>query len=93
MAWAQRVRQVDFLHPDGWREVQIVWRLADGGYKVRLSILNRRGERRLGYDWHHGKAAHRHHRGSEFPYTFTTVEALVNDFAADVERLRREEDA
>ena len=93
MARAQKVRQVDFLHPDGWREVQVVWRLAEGGYKVRLSLLNRHGERRLGYDWHHGKAAHRHYRRAESPYSFTTAEALVDDFARDVERLRSEEEA
>jgi len=93
MPRAQKVRQVDFLHPDGWREVHIVWQLPDGSYKVRLSFLNRRGERRAGYDWHHGKDAHRHYRDEEASYAFRTVEQLLSDFAHDVEQLRREERA
>ncbi len=93
MSRAQKVRHVDFLHPDGWREVQMLWRLPGGSYKARLSLLNRRGERRLGYDWHHGKTAHRHYRGSEYPYVFTTTEALLDEFARDVDRVKREEQA
>jgi hypothetical protein len=91
MARAQKVRHVDFLHPGGWREVHIVWRLPDGGYKVRLSLLDRSGQRRAGYDWHFGKAAHRHFRDREEPYTFTTIDVLLADFSRDVARLRREE--
>jgi hypothetical protein len=93
MPRAQKVRHVDFLHPDGWREVHVVWRLTDGSYRARLSLLNRQGERRVGYDWHYGKAAHRHHRGAEFPYTFTSVDKLLKDFAHAVKRVRQEEEA
>ena len=93
MPRAQKVRQVDFLHPEGWREVHIVWRLPAGGYKARLSLLNRRGERRVGYDWHYGKSAHRHYRDSESPYAFTTVDQLVADFAHDVAQLKKQEQA
>lgn len=93
MPRARKVRQVDFLHPDGWREVQIVWRLPGGNYKARLSLLNRLGERRAGYDWHHGKAAHRHYRGKESLYTFTNIDTLLDDFARDAERLKGEEKA
>jgi hypothetical protein len=59
MPRAQEVRRVDFLHPDGWREVHIIWRLPTSGYRARLSLLNQRGQRRAGYDWHFGKGAHR----------------------------------
>ena len=93
MPRAQKVRHVDVLHSDGWREVHVIWRLQDGGYKARLSLVNRRGERRAGYDWHHGKAAHRHYRGAEFPYHFTSTEALLDAFARDVDRLKQEEEA
>jgi hypothetical protein len=92
MPQAQKVRQVDFLHADGWREVQVVWRLADGSYRARLSLLNRRGERRCGYDWHHGKDAHRHYGSTEALYDFTTVETLLKDFERDVKRIRWEEE-
>ena len=91
MPRAQEVRRVDFLHPDGWREVHIIWRLPGGGYRARLSLLNRQGERRAGYDWHFRKSAHRHYRNAEEPYEFTTVDRLLGDFARDVERLKREE--
>ena len=93
MPRAQKVRQIDFLHPDGWREVHIVWRLPGGGYKARLSLLNQRGDRRAGYDWHYGKDAHRHYRGREFAYVFSTVDQLLADFARDVEQLKEEERA
>ena len=56
-----------------------------------VSLLNRRGERRVGYDWHYGKSAHRHYGGAESPYSFTTVDELLADFARDVERLKQEE--
>jgi len=91
MPRAQEVRRVDFLHPDGWREVHIIWRLPMGGYRARLSLLNRRGERRAGYDWHFGKGAHRHYRDTEELYDLTSIDRLLGDFARDVERLRREE--
>jgi len=93
MPRARKVRDVDFLHPDGWREVHIVWRLPEGRYKARLSLLNRQGERRAGYDWHYGKDAHRHYKGEESPYAFSTVDRLLADFADDIARLKKEEDA
>jgi len=93
MSGTRKVRQVDFLHPDGWREVHIVWRLPGGEYKAWLSLWNRHGERRAGYDWHFGKSAHRHYRGDESPYVFSTVDRLLADFARDVEQLRKEEQA
>ena len=80
------MRQVDFLHPDGWREV--IWRLTDGSYKARLALLNTRGERRVGYDWHYGTSAHRHYGEEQAPYVFTTIEALLDDFSRDVDRMK-----
>ena len=93
MPRARIVREVDFIHPDGWREIHIVWRLPEGTNKARLSLLNLKGERRAGYDWHFGKDAHRHYRGEESPYTFSTVDRLLADFTADIVRLKKEEDA
>lgn len=91
MPRARKVRDVDFLHPDGWREVHIVWRVPEGEYRARLSLLNRQGERRAGYDWHYGKGAHRHYRGNESPYAFSTVDRLLADFAQDIAQLKEEE--
>jgi hypothetical protein len=43
------------------------------------------------YDIHPGKPHHRHVRGREEPYTFTTPEQLWRDFVADIERVLRGE--
>jgi hypothetical protein len=42
----------------------------------------------VGYDNERPKGDHRHLNGKESPYMFTTVEALVRDFLADVETRR-----
>jgi hypothetical protein len=48
------------------------------------------GKRLVGYDNEPDKADHRHLEGREEAYAFTTVEQLVEDFLADVRRLRGE---
>ena len=42
------------------------------------------------YDNEAGKGDHRHYGQHEEPYTFTTLEALLEDFQADVIRLTQE---
>ncbi|MHB8309045.1 MAG: toxin-antitoxin system TumE family protein [Metallibacterium sp.] len=48
----------------------------------------RGGGRIVGYDNEPGKGDHRHLRDVGMPYTFTTVEQLMVDFSADVQRER-----
>lgn len=48
------------------------------------------GERLVGYDNEAGKGDHRHVKGRESTYQFSTVEQLMTDFLADVRRLRGE---
>ncbi len=43
------------------------------------------------YDIHPGKPHHRHVRGREEPYRFTTPEQLWDDFVSDVEAVLRGE--
>jgi hypothetical protein len=57
-------------------------------YKYRL-YFGRGGIRLVGYDNEHGKGDHRHRRGIEEPYRFTTVEQLVSDFLKDVAEERQ----
>jgi hypothetical protein len=63
----------------------------------RLTILNircfygRPGVREVGYDNERGKGDHRHFRGFETEYAFTTVEQLMEDFWSDVRALRGRE--
>ena len=53
-------------------------------------FYGRPGLRLVGYDNERGKGDHRHLEGREEPYTFTTPEALIEDFLADVKKLRGE---
>jgi hypothetical protein len=48
----------------------------------------RSGVREVGYDNERGKGDHRHFRGVEARYAFTTVEQLMADFWSDVQSLR-----
>lgn len=48
------------------------------------------GKRVVGYDNERGKGDHRHLDENEESYVFTTVEALMADFLADVRRVRGE---
>lgn len=57
------------------------------GLKYSL-FYGRPGVREVCYDNERGKGDHRHVRGIEAQYQFTTVEQLVADFWADVRRLR-----
>lgn len=71
----------------------VIWRLprpVQGSahpYKYRL-FHGRPGERIVGYDNERPKGDHRRVDGVETPYRFTTVEALVRDFLADVDARR-----
>jgi hypothetical protein len=56
-------------------------------YKYRL-YYSRDGRRIVGYDNERSKGDHRHHRGREEPYRFTTVGQLVGDFQADIAKER-----
>ena len=59
------------------------------GVKYSL-VLVRDGIRVVGYDNHERKGHHKHLFGKELPYTFTTVEALVKEFRALVDKILNE---
>jgi hypothetical protein len=46
------------------------------------------GVREVGYDNEQGKGDHRPFQGVETAYVFTSIEQLLADFWADVERVR-----
>lgn len=54
-------------------------------YKYRL-YFGARGVSRVRYDNERGKGDHRHIGIEEFEYSFVSVEKLIEDFKADVER-------
>jgi Family of unknown function (DUF6516) len=70
-----------------------IWRLpvetTERPHALKYSLFfGRSGERIVGYDNERGKGDHRHYREREEIYAFTTVEALVSDFLADVATAR-----
>ena len=57
------------------------------GLKYSL-FYGRPGIREVGYDNEGGKGDHRHLKGAETRYRFSTVEQLMADFWSDVRALR-----
>ena len=51
-------------------------------------FYGRRGERLVGYDNERGKGDHRHYGENEESYVFVSIEKLMADFGADIERLK-----
>jgi hypothetical protein len=70
-----------------------IWRLpgatAERPHGLKYSLFyGRAGERIIGYDNEAGKGDHRHYRGKEENYRFTTYEKLIGDFLKDVRKER-----
>jgi hypothetical protein len=91
---AARLLQHDRLvFEDGTILEMVIWQLSEPvrgsahSYKYRL-FYGRPGKRLVGYDNERLKGDHRHVGSVEGPYRFTTVEALVHDFLADVAKWR-----
>ena len=90
---AELLRRQKSVLSDGAILELVIWRVpqpVDGSphnYKYRL-FYGRGSERIVGYDNERPKGDHRHLDGVEEPYAFSTVENLVRDFLADVERRR-----
>jgi hypothetical protein len=90
-AWL--IRRSKSVLSDGTIVEMAIWRIprpvsgCAHPYKYRL-FYGRDGVRIVGYDNERGKGDHRHLGGREQPYRFTTVEALVEDFLAEVRKRR-----
>ncbi len=71
----------------------VVWRVptpvppTDHGFKYR-AVYSVNGVRVVGFDNERGKGDHCHLDGREYPYRFTSVEQLVEDFIAAVSTRR-----
>lgn len=78
---------------DAYAEI-VVWRLPQPSrgsthrFKYRLALVER-SVCTLRYDNEAGKGDHRHIGDAEQPYVFTSPEALLADFWADVDARRR----
>lgn len=82
------------VYPDGALAEMIVWRVPSPGppgthdFKYRLAYVVG-GERVLGYDNERGKGDHRHYKGLETRYELASIDQLLADFVAEVEKERR----
>lgn len=79
--------------PDGSIVEMSIWRLPatdrERPHGLKYSLyFGMSGERWVGYDNERGKGGHKHIEGRELRYHFVSVEKLVADFLADVERVR-----
>jgi hypothetical protein len=83
--------RVKELREDGSIVEIVIWELPEPlqpcthRFKYRL-FFGASGVSRVRYDNERGKADHRHIGDQEFQYSFTSVENLLEDFRADVER-------
>ena len=91
---AELITRFKSVAEDGGVMELVVWRVprpvppTDHGYKDR-AVYVMDGVRVVGFDNERGKGDHCHLRGRELPYTFSTVDTLVEDFIAAVEAARR----
>ena len=82
-------------YDDGATVEMVLWRVpvpvppSKHGLKYSL-FYGRPGIREVSYDNERGKGDHRHFRGAETLYTFSSVEQLVVDFWSDVRAVRGE---
>jgi hypothetical protein len=90
---AKLIRRQKSVFSDGAILEVVIWRVpqpVEGSahsYKYRL-YYGREGQRIVGYDNERPKGDHRHLDGVEEAYTFNTVEDLMRDFLADIEKRR-----
>ncbi len=92
---AQLLFRDKYVYADGANREMVIWRLPETdserphGLKYRL-YYGFPGKCLVRYDNERGKGDHRHDGDQEIPYTFISVEQLIQDFRADIERLRGE---
>ena len=90
---AQRITSIKNINPDGSILEIVIWTApkpgppTEHGYKYR-AVYVVDGARIVGFDNERGKGDHCHMDGKEMPYTFTSVDQLLEDFIAAIEARR-----
>lgn len=90
---AQWLFRDKYIYADGAIREMVIWRLSEAdserphGLKYSL-FYGHPGKSLVRYDNERGKGDHRHAGDQEAPYSFTSVEQLIQDFKTDIERLR-----
>ncbi len=92
---AKRIFYDKAVLPDGAVVEMVIWQLpqitAARSHGLKYSLFyGRDGQRVVGYDNELGKGDHKHLREVETRYRFVSVEKLVADFLADVERAKND---
>ncbi|KXF74853.1 hypothetical protein ATN84_21740 [Paramesorhizobium deserti] len=91
---AIKITELKNVQADGSSIQFVIWKLptpvspTTHGFKYRMVYI-RHGERVVGFDNERGKGDHMHLDGQEFPYRFTTLDQLIEDFMAEVEKRRQ----
>lgn len=78
---------------DGAIVEMVIWQvphpIAGSAHRSKYRLyFGKGGNRVVGYDNERGKGDHRHLRGRESTYLFTSPDKLIADFLADVEGAR-----
>lgn len=90
---AELITKFKNITPEGGVIELVVWRVptpvppTEHGFKYR-AVYALNGVRVVGFDNERGKGDHCHLGDREVPYTFTTVDQLVEDFIAAVDAAR-----
>jgi hypothetical protein len=92
---AERIIRERMVFGDGAILEITVWRVPESvppsRHLLKYSLFyGRPGQRLVAYDNERGKGDHRHYGKHEEPYRFISIERLLSDFRADVEKLRGE---
>jgi Family of unknown function (DUF6516) len=88
---AKLVAKTKEVRDDGSIVEVVIWDVPEPlppsthSYKYRL-FYGTSGEDRVRYDNERGKGDHRHVSGKELRYEFTSIDQLLDDFEADVQR-------
>lgn len=91
---AEKITEHKSVSADGSIIQFVVWKLpvpvppTTHGFKYRMVYI-RDGIRVVGFDNERGKGDHKHLDGQEYPYTFTTIGQLIEDFLTEVETRRQ----
>jgi len=86
---AELITRFKDITPEGEVIELVIWKVpepvppTEHGYKYRAAY-SCNGLRVVGFDNERGKGDHCHLDGQELPYTFVSVEQLVEDFIAAV---------
>jgi hypothetical protein len=82
------------LFPDGYIVGMVIWKLPkatkDRLHGLKYRLFYGHGLRIVGYDNERGKGDHKHINEVEVAYKFVSVEKLVADYLADIERFKHE---